>query len=232
LAILVIIYGGMNFIQRVAPPDPQILIRNQNMKMFDNYTEYLINFSIVNTRDEPITLNELSFNVASPSSEIIADIDSMRDFRFDSIHNFKLHGSLMVNITSSNSSSSQWFFDKIGNTFSTNKYIIPITNKNGTCFSFLTFNDNFSKKIAIYNLSSNSNPEIKAFEIIGRRGVLNEHEQVDFYLTVDAYFPPQLNGKFPSIWSFGGTIILDYEDMSLKSRIIRYPRDTLIRINQ
>ena len=62
------------------------------------------------------------------------------------------------------------------------------------------------------------------FVLLADRGLLGPHDQCDIDLGVRLYRPRELKSKYPTIWSLGGTIEIDYEDRSLTQRKLQFPR--------
>ena len=69
--LIVLLTGGGEYIILIIDSwlhrDPAIVIRSQKVREFDEKTEYLINFSIVNRRDESITLNSVVLHIGDYS---------------------------------------------------------------------------------------------------------------------------------------------------------------------
>lgn len=174
--------GGFSYISNLADEwihrDPDVVIRNQEVWEFDDMTEYLINFSVANRRDEPITLNSIIFRIG--------------DYAYGGPAPFAYIAF---------------------KTFSREINLSFVGNANGTSFPI---HDTFKSNDSMGNA---------AFIITYERGLLAPYEQMDISLKIKLHRPTEFRGKYSTVWSLGGQIIIRYEDQSLNERIVRYPKN-------
>jgi hypothetical protein len=164
--------------------DPILVIQGQETMSQDNATDYIVNLSLVNRRDEPLTLDSVIFRIGDYASEGACPPTCYIVF----------------------------------NKFSHELKLLFLGTLNGTSFPIIKRYD------------SNESMGAVAVSIIGERGMLVAHEQIDINLLVRIYTPEELKGEnlpheYPTIWSLGGRIIVLFEDKSLQKRILLYPNE-------
>ena len=61
------------------------------------------------------------------------------------------------------------------------------------------------------------------FSLLSERGYMEPHEQIDVNAVVDVSRPEKFRSRYPTLWSLGGQIEVNYEDESLKQDTVVYP---------
>ena len=61
------------------------------------------------------------------------------------------------------------------------------------------------------------------FSLLSERGYMDPREQIDVNAVIDVSRPEKFRSKYPTLWSLGGQIEVNYEDESLKQDTVVYP---------